>query len=226
MWERARSRIAEVQARRAEIVGGKDPKGGPGEEPAFKEGDLVWVSTEAWQSTKGAGPARVGKLGPRWTGPHKILKMYGDRAAKLKLPAGYKCHDVWNIYQLRKDPGTRPLCGSRELPAPAEMHEVDRILTHETYEKPTVSGPSRRLSVLVRWKPPHESPSSDLWLDITQQHRHAFQCPEVFAEYARKLPIGQRPEWDNGIGCLMARKSFRVRYLKAMAVPNAPEISG
>ena len=212
MGERARALLAEAQARRAEIVGGPDPsgKGDANDEPAFKAGDLVWVDTEAWQKSHGAGPPRVGKLGPRWTGPHAIRRMIGDRAAELVLPEGYKCHSVFNIYQLQKDKGTRPLEGSQNLPDPVEMSEVERLVTHEFM--PTRKG--EYVSVLARWVG-HTS-DEDMWLDVTQANRRYFSCPEVFAAYAKQLRGGERRRWDACMKVLLALKRFREPYLNAL----------
>jgi hypothetical protein len=218
MGERARELIAESQARRAEIVGGEDPsgKGRPKGQPAFKAGDQVWISTEAWRKSYGANKPQFGKLGPLWTGPHTIRRMVGDRAAELDLPPSYRVHPVWNIYQLRKDPRTRPLPGSRDLPVAQEFFEVDRIVAHEfgQFTRSALRQGRDIVSVLVRWK--GQPPSKDEWLNVTQQTRSSFDCPDVMAAYARKLQGEERAKWDSCVECLTRTKRFRDPYVRAL----------
>ena len=66
----------------------------------FKEGDLVYLSTKNLSVPKG----RARKLVPKYIGPYRILKDFGNSSFRVELPANLKSrglHDVFHASLLR-----------------------------------------------------------------------------------------------------------------------------
>ena len=64
----------------------------------FKEGEEVLLSTQNLKLPKGL----THKLASRYTGPFKITEVVGTTACKLKLPSGWKIHNVFHVSLLKK----------------------------------------------------------------------------------------------------------------------------
>jgi hypothetical protein len=66
----------------------------------FEEGDLVYISTKNMSVPKG----RARKLVPKYIGPYRILKSFGNSSFRIALPANLKSrglHDVFHASLLR-----------------------------------------------------------------------------------------------------------------------------
>jgi hypothetical protein len=102
----------------------------------FKQGDLVYLSTQNISFQKGL--AR--KLIPKYIGPYKILRDYGNSSFKLELPAELKkrgIHDVFHSSLLRvhipSDDRLFPGRQETQLGYGPEVEEewaVEEILSH------------------------------------------------------------------------------------------------
>ncbi|XP_071708660.1 uncharacterized protein [Rutidosis leptorrhynchoides] len=62
----------------------------------FKEGDLVLRDNEASRQKK------QGKLGPRWEGPYKVVKVHPNGSYTLSAPFGEEIPRTWNAMILKK----------------------------------------------------------------------------------------------------------------------------
>jgi hypothetical protein len=107
-------------------------------ESTVRPGDRVWLSSE--HIRKDAGPEAAQKLMPRWYGPFEVEEMRGSNAAKLKLPAGWRIHPVFNTDRLREfnagdaaHAGDRPVRHDRQDPVSIDEHgepewEVESVI--------------------------------------------------------------------------------------------------
>ena len=158
------------------------------QEHAFSPGDRVMLSTRKLNVPAAAIGAR--KLRPKYYGPLTVVEAVGANAYRLELPAGWKCHDVWNVSYLRAyraDDGRFP--GREESrPPPVNVndgtgedpqYEIEALLGHKPVGRPRLDG-TRALQYLVKWKgyPDHEA----MWLP----ERELDNAAELLGAYQRK----------------------------------------
>jgi hypothetical protein len=130
---------------------------------------LAQVTAPSGSVIAGAG---LGKLGPKFYGPYKVLERIGDVAYRLALPIGARIHDVLHVGLLKpfhgtpteQPPGLPPVQHGRVLSEP------DRVL-----QRRLARG---RRQLLVRWK---GAPASETaWVDLEDfvQQYPAFQLAD------------------------------------------------
>lgn len=135
----ARARLLEAQEQMARTANRRR------RDVAFNVGDNVRLLA-AHVNLRGV-PSR--KLGPRFLGPFKVIKIVNPVAYKLKLPPTMKIHPVFHVSQLqewRRDsefPAHRPPSRPRPLNAAGDVYRVERLL-----DARQVGG---RLQYLVKW---------------------------------------------------------------------------
>ena len=113
-----------------------------GNPPEYKVGDKVWLSTKDIKINR---PSR--KLAERQLGPFEIIKVISPNAVKLKLPAGFKIHDVINVSQvwLYKS----PVAGQQVIPP--EPIEVEGSPEYEVEEVLNSQLKRGKLEYLAKW---------------------------------------------------------------------------
>lgn len=124
-----------------------------GPDPEFKIGDQVLLSAQNLSSTN-IGSAGARKLGPKWVGPFKIIRVISPVTFELDLPAAWSVHPVFHAHVLR--PFKSPSSSLQTVrPQPVQVQgapewEVEDILAHRTR--------SKKKQYLVQWKgfPVHE----------------------------------------------------------------------
>jgi len=150
------------------------------ESPAFKIGDLVWLSKKHIATNR---PSR--KLDYRRLGPFKILEIVGEAksAYKLELPVQIKIHPVFHV-SLLTPYKVNTLPGRHQAPAPLpdiidgnNEWEVEKILDSRIHY--------RKLQYYVDWK--GYTPADRTW----EPAEHVANSPECVEEYHRLFP--QRP---------------------------------
>lgn len=109
-WEDAKSSMLLAQERQ-KVQANKRRR-----EVDFGVGDMVYVNTKSWRSSR---PSR--KLGDQMSGPYKILEKRGQ-AFKLDLPMEIKVHPYFNPEKLRKA-ANDPLPGQINTPPTPETIE-------------------------------------------------------------------------------------------------------
>ena len=94
-------------------------------EPAFKEGDKVYL---LWKHIKTKRPST--KLDFKKLGPFKILKKVSLVNYRLQLPKESRLHPVFHISLLEPARGNTPLATNAELQLENELdvYEVKEIL--------------------------------------------------------------------------------------------------
>ncbi|KAG6329683.1 hypothetical protein ID866_9406 [Astraeus odoratus] len=83
--------------------------------PDYKEGDLVWLSSDFILLNQPA------KLRDRWLGPYPIIKVL-DGAVELQLPKTLRIHPVVNVSRVK--PHVPPLSSQASYP-PAPVSGSD-----------------------------------------------------------------------------------------------------
>lgn len=156
------------------------------QEHAFAPGDLVKINTRNLHIPAASLGAR--KLRSKYHGPLTVVEAVGSNAYRLEIPAGWKCHDVWNVSNLRPyrtDDGRFP---GREEPRPPPIvvnkgdepeYELEAILGHKAIGRPRRDG-TRAQQYLVHWKgyPPHEH----MWMP----ERDLDNAADLLRAYKRK----------------------------------------
>ena len=149
-------------------------------EVEFEVGDLVLINLHSLQllrAFKGQGR----KLLPRFDGPFEILEKVSKVAYRLRLPASYQGHPVFNINHLelynKADVSTvdRPKLPSlRKTFEELEEFEVEAIL-----DSKYVKGPNgkRIRKYKVRWK--GYDPKFDTW----ETRRNLKNAPEILRKF-------------------------------------------
>jgi Chromo (CHRromatin Organisation MOdifier) domain len=136
----------------------------------YEVGDWVLLSSKNLRFKVGTP-----KLLPRWVGPFQVLKRVGSQAYELALPARWRIHDVFYVFNLegyRRD-------GSMQPPPPAELlegeeeYEVESIVNHRRVK----STGRPKYEYLVRWK--GYSAENDTWED----ERNLANAPAVVKGY-------------------------------------------
>ncbi|KAJ3524273.1 hypothetical protein NMY22_g11070 [Coprinellus aureogranulatus] len=110
----------------------------------FKKGDKVWLEARNLKL-----PYKSKKLAPRRQGPFEIEEEIGLRAYRLKLPEGWKIHNVFHISLLSPFKTTDTHGPSFPEPPPDEIegeeeYEVEGIINH----RPIRTG---GMQYLVKW---------------------------------------------------------------------------
>jgi hypothetical protein len=174
-----------------------------------EEGGSVWLSTRNLKFKKG-----VRKFSKKAIGPFKILKMIGQNAAKLALPAQYRrMHPVFHVSLLRPvkakhmpvagASSEQPVAGSEGEPSVEHLpdlmvdglpwFEIESIREHR-YEKKKYGRKGPR-EYLVRWK--NYDASYDEWLkrkDVTEVAEQAYLLSPFFTESERRLVAGAQAQ--------------------------------
>ena len=147
----------------------------------YAPGDQVWLHTRHLALRH---PAMRDKLLPRFWGPISVLRLVGNNAVQLALPASLKnIHDVVSVSiikpcKVRAD-GELPPCnidGSVE-------YEVDQIINHNT-----VISRSRKLSSIVEFRVRRKGSYDDTWHE-PQDFKHSI---ETLCAYLNSLNPSMR----------------------------------
>ena len=109
----------------------------------FKLGDKVWLDTRNLKTNHHK------KIGPRREGPFEIAKVIGPVTYQLKLPTGWKIHNVFHAILLRQYKETEVYRANYLRPPPdliegEEVYEVEGILKHRRQ--------GRKYQYYVKWK--------------------------------------------------------------------------
>ena len=118
--------------------------------PDYSIGQKVWLDTADLRTDR---PSK--KLDFKRQGPFEILDKVGSRAYKLKLPATWKVHPVFNVVKLRpyieeNIPGRRK---AKPRP-PALIEDVEEYDVEEILDSRIIRN---KLHYLVKWEGyPHE----------------------------------------------------------------------
>ena len=96
--------------------------------PNYQLGDMVYVSTKNFRTTR---PSR--KLDYRFLGPYKITKVIDNITYKLDLPADIQAHNAFHASLLQPTGTETPLEGQLVEPPPAVQVERDGEV-HEEWE--------------------------------------------------------------------------------------------
>ena len=119
----------------------------------YKPGDLVLVNPHSLELVEQKGQGA--KLVQRAIGPFEVMEKINPLVYRLRLPANYPMHPVFNVQHLRKYRESPARFGDRdELPETRDVvpeqeeYEVEDILGHRYTSKRSGS----RLQYLVRWK--------------------------------------------------------------------------
>jgi hypothetical protein len=121
----------------------RDKRRNPSRE--YKYGDLVWLEATNLKTDQ---PSK--KLGPKRLGPFPIEKKVGQGAYKLKLPASWKIHPVFNEYLLT--PHVEPRFPSQKQDQPPLPEIVNNDLEYEVEEILDSRMRRSKLQYLVKWK--------------------------------------------------------------------------
>src|SRR5215470_2630708 len=146
---------------------------------SYKEGDLVWLDGKNLNTDR---PSK--KLEDKRYGPFKVLKVIGPNAYKLKLPANWKIHPVFNTVKLRPykpDTLDRSVANTRPLPTIIDNepeYAIEYLLDSRLYKG--------KLQYLVKWKgyPKEES----TWEPVSELHR----AGREIEDFHRKHPSAPR----------------------------------
>ena len=109
----------------------------------FKLGDRVWLDTRNLKTNHHK------KTGPRLEGPFEITKVIGPVSYQLKLPMGWKIHNVFHAILLRQYKETEVYGVNYLRPPPdliegKEVYKVESILRHWKWGK--------KYQYHVKWK--------------------------------------------------------------------------
>ena len=146
--------------------------------PDYQPEDEVWLNTK--HLTVQTVTCR--KLFPLWLGPITVDAKIGANACRLRIPASWRVHNVFNVSLLKpyKDNGQyHPPPSWSLLGSQAPQFEVEHILAH----KPNVSlvdipkAQLKKLKFLVRWR--HYGPTADTW----EPYDHLRHAPESLQQY-------------------------------------------
>lgn len=141
----AKDAIAAAQARQAQYANVHR------REHDIQTGELVMVALGAFRDALQDGRT-CAKLGPKYSGPYKVLELIGKNALRVDLPATTRQHNVINISKIKRyTPNDDELFPARALTRPApvvdeqqqERYEVERIVGARTRY--------RRREYLVHW---------------------------------------------------------------------------
>ena len=147
--------------------------------PDYQPGDEVWLKTK--HLTVQTVTCR--KLFPLWLGPIVVDAKVGSNACRLRIPASWRVHNVFNVSLLKpyQDNGQfHPPPSWSLLSNQAPEFEVEQVLDHKPKVKLAQNMPPKelkKLKFLVRWK--HYGPDADSW----EPYSHMKHAPESLAIY-------------------------------------------
>jgi hypothetical protein len=133
LWEKLQDEIGLAQSRMERFA---DQHRRPA--PAYKVGDMVWLSAKNLRTQRPSV-----KLDHKNEGPYKVLEKVGATSYRLKIPEETKIHPVFHSNLLRLD-REDPLPGQNQPPlGPViidegeedEEYEVERILDSRLYKR-------------------------------------------------------------------------------------------
>ena len=138
----------------------------------FKIGQEVLLETRNLKL-----PYRSKKIAPKRLGPFRITAQVGTRAYRLKLPPGWRIHNVFHASLLTPfkttdshgPPYTTP---PPDLIAGEEEYEIDYIVNHQKR--------GRNTQFLVHWKGYPDAKNSWLW------ERELKNAPDILRDYREK----------------------------------------
>lgn len=152
----------------------------------YKAGDQVWLSCKNLTTDR-----KCQKLGPKQLGPFRVLESVGLQAYRLKLPATFKCHNVFHVNLLTAHRVAQRVDRSKETAEPpaarmiknkaygdeAPEFDVEKIVNSRLY------GRWRKLQYKVRWKGYTED--EDTW----QWPEDLANSSKVVAEFHKTHPF-------------------------------------
>ncbi len=145
-------------------------------EPAFKEGDKVYLLRKHIKTKRPSTKLDFKKLGP-----FKILNKVSSVNYRLQLPKNSRLYPVFHVSLLEPARGDTPIATDTELQPENEIieYEVEAILDRRLV--------GRREELLIKWK--GYEPTDNSWETIGN-----LSCPELLAEFHRRHPSGRRTQ--------------------------------
>ena len=148
----------------------------------YAPGDMVWLSGKNIQSRR---PSK--KLDNKFHGPFRILKVIGEQAYRLELPATMHIHPVFHVSLLepyKPDP-------ARAEPPPPLPIEVDGEERWQVSEVLDSRIHRNKLQYLVRWE--GFSDKDDQWLDA-REIAHITNLLDAFHKAYPHKPSADKPK--------------------------------
>ncbi len=143
--------------------------------PKYQQGDLVWLEGRHLRTNQ-----PTAKLAPKRHGPFSIVQVMSPVNYQLKLPTGWRIHDVFHIDLLTPYRETDLHGSNYSRPAPdlidnEEEYKVEKILDLWQF------GRGRKRQYLIKWKGYPDSDNE--WVDKRDVH-----APEVIREFETQNP--------------------------------------
>lgn len=203
------------------------------ENPTFKLGEEVWLSTT---NLKLSVPSR--KLGPKFIGPFPIKRIINPVAMELALPKTYRIHPVFHVSLLKPVmDSTFPERG--ELPPPPVRVDGENEFEVESILNCRKKG--RQLQYLIQWKgyPPEDNswePAKNLHAPRLIQAFHrdhpevmsslGVQCPPLgggHCQEAQAASVRRAPRRMRG-GLTLRRTPVRGPMVRRARVHGGPRV--
>jgi len=153
-------------------------------EESYEVGEEVLVANKN-MNFPGIAQKESRKLTETYSGPFKIIERISRNAYRLELPRHFRCHDVFNISQLKRFKPQPEKFSSRVEPPPPpvliddqEEYEVEKILNKRERK---LRRNKTRVEYLVKWK--GYSIDDQTW----EPAENLKNAPEVIKEYETNL---------------------------------------
>ena len=145
----------------------------------FKPGDYVFLNTKNLQPKGGMSK----KLLPKYWGPFKVLRKFGEVAYELELPSRWRIHDTFHVSLLKEYHDD----GKYHPPPPIELegemeYEVEDILHHRVVK---VGKNRTKIEFFVKWL------GEGYGACTYEPESHLENSPEILADYWRRVRQGQ-----------------------------------
>ena len=145
----------------------------------FKPGDYVFLNTKNLQPKGGMSK----KLLPKYWGPFKVLRKFGEVAYELELPSRWRIHDTFHVSLLKEYHDD----GKYHPPPPIELegemeYEVKDILHHRVVK---VGKNRTKIEFFVNRL------GEGYGACIYEPESHLENSPEILADYWRRVRQGQ-----------------------------------
>ena len=137
-------------------------------EPAFKEGDKVYLLRKHIKTKRPSTKLDFKKLGP-----FKILNKVSSVNYRLQLPKNSRLHPVFHVSLLEPARGDTPIATDTELQPENELieYEVEKILDRRLV--------NRQEQFLIKWE--GYEPTDNSWEPVEN-----LSCPALLAEFRRR----------------------------------------